>query len=249
MPQFLSFTLSGPMAAWGDIAPGEQRGSWSRPSKSAVLGLVAAALGIRRDEPERLAALHRGLGFAVLVEEAGRLLEDFHTAQAPTKAALNRQRKTLGREQLTWREALDADKLSTTLSKRSYFVQARYLAILWKHDWKSDDSEAPNLDEIGLDKIGRALAKPKLQLYLGRKSCPLSCPPAPRVTEEPTVEALLAERQAFASGAELWCDDDVTSALEPQAIGTRRDAWRSTAPWRHDPRPELLLQKREAPPE
>ncbi|MBC6416617.1 MAG: type I-E CRISPR-associated protein Cas5/CasD [Rhodospirillales bacterium] len=241
MPQFLSFTLSGPMAAWGDIAPGEQRGSWSRPSKSAVLGLVAAALGIRRDEPERLAALHRGLGFAVLVEKAGRLLEDYHTAQAPTEVALKRRGKTLGRDQLTWGEALAAEVLNTTLSKRSYFVEARYLAILWQRD----DSEALSLDETGLDEIGRALAKPKFHLYLGRKSCPLSRPPAPRVVEAPTVEALLAENQAFAhDDADLWCDADVPSALAPQARGTRRDAWRGAEPWRHDPRPELLLQKR-----
>lgn len=57
MSQYLVFQLHGPMASWGVDAPGEVRHSHELPSRSALLGLLAAALGIRRDEEERLSAL------------------------------------------------------------------------------------------------------------------------------------------------------------------------------------------------
>ncbi|PAP57596.1 type I-E CRISPR-associated protein Cas5/CasD, partial [Salmonella enterica subsp. enterica serovar Braenderup] len=53
MSQYLVFQLHGPMASWGVDAPGEVRHSQAQPSRSALLGLLAAALGIRRDEEAR----------------------------------------------------------------------------------------------------------------------------------------------------------------------------------------------------
>ena len=66
--EFLLFRLSGPLASWGEIAVGERRSSWPRPSKSAVLGLVAAGLGYRPARRERSCALNDGLNFAVRVD-------------------------------------------------------------------------------------------------------------------------------------------------------------------------------------
>ena len=83
MREFLVFRLYGPLAAWGDIAVGEQRPTTPHPSKSAILGLVAAALGIRRDEEERQQALAEGYGYAVRVDASGVLLRDYHTTQIP----------------------------------------------------------------------------------------------------------------------------------------------------------------------
>ena len=70
MTDYLLFRLYGAMAAWGDIAVGEQRPSTPHPSKSALLGLLAAALGIRRHEDERHQALADGYGFAVRMAAA-----------------------------------------------------------------------------------------------------------------------------------------------------------------------------------
>jgi CRISPR system Cascade subunit CasD len=57
MSQYLVFQLHGPMASWGVDAPGEVRHSHELPSRSALLGLLAAALGIRREEEQRLKRL------------------------------------------------------------------------------------------------------------------------------------------------------------------------------------------------
>ena len=80
--RFLLFTYYAPMMAMGEIAPGERRMAFSRPARSAVLGLVAAALGLRRDDRAH-ADLERGLGYAVRTDSAGRPFTDYHTAQTP----------------------------------------------------------------------------------------------------------------------------------------------------------------------
>ena len=58
------------------------RSSWSRPSRSAVLGMVAAALGIRRDDEEAQNRLQAGYGFSVMVLQPGIMIQDFHTIQS-----------------------------------------------------------------------------------------------------------------------------------------------------------------------
>jgi CRISPR system Cascade subunit CasD len=50
MMEYLLFRLYGPLASWGEIAVGESRHTATYPGKSALLGLLAAALGIRRDD-------------------------------------------------------------------------------------------------------------------------------------------------------------------------------------------------------
>ncbi len=58
----------------------ETRKTGREPTKSGVIGLLAAALGLRRDEREALLRL-TGLRFGVRVEREGQLLVDYHTAK------------------------------------------------------------------------------------------------------------------------------------------------------------------------
>lgn len=69
--------LAGPMQAWGDSSRFVTRGTRQEPTKSGVLGLLAAAQGRRRSEPiEDLA----GLNFGVRIDQPGELLRDFQVA-------------------------------------------------------------------------------------------------------------------------------------------------------------------------
>jgi CRISPR system Cascade subunit CasD len=70
MRDYLLFRLYGPLAAWGDIAVGEYRPSFAHPGKSAIIGLLAAALGIRRDKEEQK-SLAESCSFAVRVDSMG----------------------------------------------------------------------------------------------------------------------------------------------------------------------------------
>ena len=67
-----------PLQSWGADSKFETRRTRREPTKSGVIGLLAAALGRRRNEPiDDL----RVLRFAVRVDQEGELLRDFHTAR------------------------------------------------------------------------------------------------------------------------------------------------------------------------
>lgn len=73
----LLLRLAGPLQAWGDSSRFTRRDTRMVPTKSGVLGLLAAADGRRRtDEIEDLA----NLGFGVRVDQPGSLERDFQTA-------------------------------------------------------------------------------------------------------------------------------------------------------------------------
>lgn len=71
--------LSGPLQSWGTSSHFETRHTDPYPSKSAVIGMISAALGYRRDEDEKIAALN-DLDYAVRVDQTGSILRDYHTA-------------------------------------------------------------------------------------------------------------------------------------------------------------------------
>lgn len=73
----LLLRLAGPMQAWGDKSRFSRRETRPEPTKSGVLGMLAAAQGRRRsDSVEDLA----GTRFGVRVDQPGSLVRDFHTA-------------------------------------------------------------------------------------------------------------------------------------------------------------------------
>jgi len=65
MRGYLIFQLYGPLVAWGEQAVGEARNSATRPGRSALLGLLAAALGLRRDDEAGQQRLAESLKFCV----------------------------------------------------------------------------------------------------------------------------------------------------------------------------------------
>ncbi|MFD1858969.1 type I-E CRISPR-associated protein Cas5/CasD [Aeromicrobium camelliae] len=79
----LLLLLTGPMQSWGASSRFAQRATENVPTKSGVLGLLAAAQGRRRtDSIEDLVKLR----FGVRVEASGSLLRDFQTAQSEQKS-------------------------------------------------------------------------------------------------------------------------------------------------------------------
>lgn len=79
----LLLRLAAPLQAWGYDSKFDVRQTGSEPSKSGVIGLLAAALGMRRDaDLSRFAALR----FGVRTDSPGVLLRDFHTAKSAKSA-------------------------------------------------------------------------------------------------------------------------------------------------------------------
>lgn len=181
MPEYLTFSLYGMMASWGEIAVGEFRPTADHPTRSAVLGLLAAALGMRRDEEERLAALTRAYNVAIRVEAPGVLLRDYHTTQVPSAAKK-------GGRYLTRKDELAAppEVLNTILSTRDYRCDAVYRVYIWCRNTAPPHS---------LMTLAEHLRHPVFTLYLGRKSCPLALPIHPEVRAASNLlAALSAER-------------------------------------------------------
>ncbi len=257
MRDYLVFQLYGPLAAWGDIAVGETRPSALMPTKSAILGLLAAALGIRRpdtahDEADRVvleaahAALDDGYGLAVKVECPGLPLSDYHTAQVPSSGkGKNRMVFPTRRDELT---RLPRHDLNTILSRREYRQDAYCAVALWAR------AGAPH----ALNVLRDALHAPVFPLYLGRKSCPPALPLAPRVISAPDVETAVAgvSLAAVIVGLEgswkgwqphawlrevrpvlLW-DTDAETGLTPEESHARRDQPASRRRWQFAVRTE-----------
>lgn len=78
MPTIL-LRLVGPMQSWGTTSRFDQRDTGKEPSKSGVIGLMAAALGIRRENWEELEPLTR-LSMAVRHDRPGAPRRDYQTA-------------------------------------------------------------------------------------------------------------------------------------------------------------------------
>lgn len=178
---YLMFRLYGPMASWGEIAVGETRHTAGYPSKSAIIGLLAAALGIKRDNTDKQLQMQTGYAVAVMVYSHGTLLRDYHTAQVPNSSG-----KCIYR---TRRDEIVIGKkwLGTILSSREYRSDALALVAV---------KELPNA-LCDLSSLKEHLKKPKFHLYLGRKSCPLAAPINPQIIRDKNnyYEAFQAYRQ------------------------------------------------------
>ena len=99
------------MQSWGTRSRFDHRDTEVAPSKSGVIGLLAAALGRARDrDVTDLAALR----FGVRIDRRGVLASDFHTAQGVVLA--------------------DASALRTAVTNRAYVADAAYLAGLESTD-------------------------------------------------------------------------------------------------------------------
>lgn len=173
---YLIFRLYGPLASWGEAAVGPTRPSATYPGRSAILGLLAAALGIDRHDESAQASLRDSVMVAVKQLSAGVLVRDYHTAQVPGQSAKVTHH--------TRRDELSEprEKLHTILSTREYRCDG-----LWKVAVSVTDAAPWNLEELAV-----ALTRPKFHLYLGRKSCPLAAPLAPQVVSAAGVREALS---------------------------------------------------------
>jgi CRISPR system Cascade subunit CasD len=238
MPEFLTFALYAPIASFGAPAVGERRGSFDRPARSAILGLIGACLGLDRAGDAAQAALTQGYGLAVRAEAPGVLLADYHTAQMPPARR--------GRRFATRAAELAVEDLSTVLSRRDYRSDAWHLAALWA----LEGAHWP------LSALAEAMARPAFTPSLGRKSCPLGLPLAPAIGNADTPVAALAVR-AETGPERLWRDtlgiaaagaaivamdaNDWSAGLATLRTERRRDAPLSRRRWQFALRDEIIV--------
>jgi CRISPR system Cascade subunit CasD len=197
MTKYLVFRLYGPMASWGDVAVGTYRPTFDHPSKSAVMGLLAAAIGIRRDEDVKLRKLTESYDFAVRVDASGMMLRDYHTSQVPSSGS-GRNKKYFA----TRKDELAASQkdMKTILSIRDYYCDAVYSVCLWS---KSDDVP------YSLENLAQKLKEPEFVLYLGRKSCPLAMPVDAKVVSGVNIQDVFGTMKIDTLLSNLQKDDSM----------------------------------------
>ena len=192
MQQYLSFQLYGVLASWGEQAVGESRHSATHPSRSAILGLLAAALGIKREQEQALKHLSDSVAMGFKVTHNGLVLKDYHTIQIP---ADDRKAK----HRYTRRDELRSEKIGTVLSSREYRQDALSLAAVWLNEESA----------YTLKRLEQALKQPIFHLYLGRKSCPLSMPVNPVIITEDSFKAALDQYPSMSEKQHLGKEDVV----------------------------------------
>jgi CRISPR system Cascade subunit CasD len=142
----LRIWLAGPMQAWGCESRFEVRTTSLAPTKSAVIGLLCAALGRPRSEPvDDLAALR----FGVRVERPGSVLRDYHTVGAGNSRGI---------------AVANGGPQRGIVTSRYYLADAAFIAAFEGHDHQQ------------LCELRDALARPRWLLSLGRRSCPPAGP-------------------------------------------------------------------------
>ncbi|MFB9869328.1 type I-E CRISPR-associated protein Cas5/CasD [Vreelandella sulfidaeris] len=206
MTDYLVFRLYAPLASWGEAAVGETRPTATYPGKGAVLGLLGAALGIRRDDDQGQTQLRESIAMGVKQYTPGLLMRDYHTVQVPATQAKVSYR--------TRKEELSAprDTLKTILSSRDYRCDGLWTVAVWLNP-------AANMS---LDTLAQALKTPHYPLYLGRKSCPPAAPLAPQQRQCSTLkEALDTPFTALVNSSQdkmlLRFPDEVFYAWEGEA--------------------------------
>ena len=171
----LAIYLDAPLQSWGVSSRFQRRGTESAPSKSGVLGLISAAMGIDKhgpDESDRLAPLS-ACRFSVFPVATGEnpapvlRLEDFHTVGG----GYDRDDPV---DKLRIARKASGGVSTTIVTRRFYLEQARFAAVL------EGDSGI-------LQKAAAALEDPIWGVWFGRKCC---LPAAPLL---PTLASSMSE--------------------------------------------------------
>ncbi|MGA4867243.1 type I-E CRISPR-associated protein Cas5/CasD [Streptomyces lavendulocolor] len=147
----LLLRLAAPLQSWGRHSHFNERDTAPFPTRSGIIGLLAAALGRTRHEPiDDLTTL----SLTVRTDRPGVPLRDLHTvggglpAQATVTTAEGKKRSS--------------DK-ATLLTHRTYLTDAAFTTALTP----TDTTPSPLLQELA-----HALHHPHWPPYLGRRSCP-----------------------------------------------------------------------------
>ena len=150
MNDYLILKLQGPMQSWGGHTYEDYRPSEGFPTRSGVVGLLGACLGIDREEKQRLLELAASITMAVRADELSvgiSRMTDFHTIQDA--------RKVDGKP-----------NKNPVISRREYLCDASFTIAL----------QVKAGSEFTTDDISKAVQLPVYTLFLGRRSCPVSRP-------------------------------------------------------------------------
>ncbi len=194
MPRYLILRLDGPMQAWGTHTFEDFRPSSLFPTRSGLLGLLGACLGIDRGDHTGLAQLAVSVEFTVRIDR-GLLRPDVEKPIEKSAVKLS-----------DYHTILDARKVDGSTNKnpveshREYLFDAAFTIAI---------GEKENAT-VTLEAIADALLHPCFTPVLGRRSCPIARP----LFDGPPVEASDAKTalaKAVPVGGLIYAEGSLTS--------------------------------------
>lgn len=155
----IALLLDGPMQSWGFASRFTRRTTALHPTKSGVVGLLAAAMGVDKHGPDEAAQIGKlaalGCTTITLPKKRGERelpmlrLSDYHTIGGGYDKDVDWMKKP---------RAASGATLETVLSERHYLLDARFGVLLeGERDW--------------LEQIADKLRNPTWGVWLGRKCC------------------------------------------------------------------------------
>lgn len=149
--RFLALFLRAPLQSWGASAKFGERPSLSFPTKSGILGMLAAASGVDRTDDGWLLNANK-LRMTCLIFIPGRRMRDYQTVGG------GRDPKNPWTRRLMSSKA-DGGTPSTVLTNREYLQDATFGVILASEDCTFAKT------------LADAIQNPVWGVWLGRKSC------------------------------------------------------------------------------
>lgn len=165
--EVLALRFESALQAWGDSSRWSVRDSRPEPTKSGVLGVIAASAGWRLDDAgdRRLAELAGRLRMGVRADREGVALRDYQTIGGTRSGFASPWTGLLTAEGRLKRNPTSPG-LHTEVSARNYLCDGCYLVAL---------KGGPSL----IEEIERTLLDPVWPAFLGRKCCTPCAPICP----------------------------------------------------------------------
>ena len=182
------------MQSWGLRAKFDYRSTETMPTKSGVIGLLAAALGLERSDTVGLAEISKLKLMTICVKE-GTVVSDYHTVGGGYDPDNPDEQENC----LTTTEG--KHKKGSAVTKRQYLCDYEFLAVL-------------RGDSILINKCSEALQNPVYALCLGRKSCFPSMPVHVGVyqNKQEMIDCLKANK--WREGLRISCEVDKGGQFE-----------------------------------
>lgn len=166
MPQFLILKLDGVLQAWGAHSYEDYRPSHNFPTRSGLVGLLGACLGVERADSSGIEALNQSFRYAVRVETHRDVLG------RKTPSALRGLKITDFHTVLDARTVQGAPRKMPVVSRREYWCDVTFTVALL----------ATVAGTVPLQAVAAATRNPRFTPALGRRNCALSrplCDPEP----------------------------------------------------------------------
>lgn len=201
---YLALRLQGPLQAWGFESQYNRRNTGLMPTKSSLLGICLAALGVDRGSKEEKDWLEKTVSLRLLAVAVPRMIKrygklddlpvrritDYHTVMH-TKSADGNLKK------------------DAVLTYRQYLCDASFACVL-----------SGNVELI--NPLGQALENPVWGIWLGRKACIPTAPVFAGVfpSEQEALDKLLDGRplKEFTQQREVGRFEDGTDSLPDQPL-------------------------------